>query len=210
MKRYISGMFLTVFMLLVLLPVRAEAASIDEVLLDSQGTVTIRSQHAAKEGVSSLQFSLSVESANAEQVKFDFDASNAKISEFRYDKESGKLNIYMAGADALFSENTNSLTVGKIVALDSNGETAVASVSVDSLKYVYGTEASEMGDEGLPKAVQIGTGGNPEPGQPTQQPQGTQEPVQPTQQPSGTQEPVQPTQQPSGTQEPVQPTQQPS
>ena len=161
MKKEISRLFMTALVPVTLFSMQVHAASGDGFMLDEKGTVTIVSEHAAKEGVSSLQFSLSVNSADASRVEFQFEGSNAKIADFRYDEGGKKLNVYLAGVDALFAENTDSLTVGRLVVLDGNGGNASAAVSVveDSLQYVYGTELKRMESVELPGTVQMGVPG---------------------------------------------------
>ena len=175
MRKYMLAAFLAVFVFAFLPSMQAQAQSSDGFELDGTGTVTLRSQHAAKEKVSSLQFSLTVESAEAVQVDFEFGQNNARIAEFRYDENEKKLNIYMAGVDALFAENTDALTIGKVIIRNGSGEEAAAKVSVveDSLQYVYGTELKQMDDVEIPAAVQLG-----EVPQETPPPVNTPEPVQ--------------------------------
>ena len=175
MRKYMLAAFLAVFVFAFLPSMQAQAQSSDGFELDGTGTVTLRSQHAAKEKVSSLQFSLTVESAEAVQVDFEFGQNNARLAEFRYDENEKKLNIYMAGVDALFAENTDALTIGKVIIRNGSGEEAAAKVSVveDSLQYVYGTELKQMDDVEIPAAVQLG-----EVPQETPPPVNTPEPVQ--------------------------------
>lgn len=190
MKKEISRLFMTALVPVTLFSMQVHAASGDGFMLDEKGTVTIVSEHAAKEGVSSLQFSLSVNSADASRVEFQFEGSNAKIADFRYDEGGKKLNVYLAGVDALFAENTDSLTVGRLVVLDGNGGNASAAVSVveDSLQYVYGTELKRMEGVELPGTVQMGAPPaaevTPEPPSPTQAP-----PEEPLETPPPTQAP---------------------
>lgn len=196
MKKEISRLFMTALVPVTLFSMQVHAASGDGFMLDEKGTVTIVSEHAAKEGVSSLQFSLSVNSADASRVEFQFEGCNAKIADFRYDEGGKKLNVYLAGVDALFAENTDSLTVGRLVVLDGNGGNASAAVSVveDSLQYVYGTELKRMESVELPGTVQMGVPGQtaappatevtPEPPSPTQAP-----PEEPLETPPPTQAP---------------------
>lgn len=144
---------------MILLPMQARAESSDEFLLDGKtGTVTICSQHAGEEALSSLQFSISIDSADADKISFEFGETNAKITEFRYDEETNRLNIYMAGVDPLFAKGGDTLTVGKIVVQDSNGNAVDANVSVveHSLQYVYGTELKPMDEVDDPGTVLIG------------------------------------------------------
>lgn len=132
------------------------AAEGDGLKVDDKGNVTLISSYAAQEGISSVCFSLSVNSEGAEDVRFRFDESAAKIQEFRYDKENKKLNIYIAGTEALIKEG-NSLSVGSIEVLNANGGVTSAEVSVTagSLMYVYGTELKWMADLETPGSVTI-------------------------------------------------------
>jgi len=143
MKKRIFNIVLLVFMFAVLLPVHALAANTnDEVQITDDGIITIVSEHAAKEGISSLQFGLLVQTTEQNvKVSFEFSDSMAKIAEFRYHEDSGVLNIYLAGTTALF-EDSAALSVGTVVVQDKDGKDVAAEVSVveDSLKYVYVTE----------------------------------------------------------------------
>lgn len=191
MKKYICFIMISVSLFAALLSLRAQAASGDGLRLDNGGTVTVVSQHAAKEGISSLCFSLSVESANGASVEFQFGESKAKILDYRYDAASGSLKVYLAGTEALFAEGTDALTVGKIKVLDGSGNEVTATVSAveNSLQYVYGTEVKTMLEVELPEAVQIG----PAPVQPPpSQPEGPSTPQNPStpQAPAATQAPA--------------------
>lgn len=158
MRKYLCNILIALFLFTALPSMRVLAAGRDGFWLDDGGTVTVVSQHAAKEEVSSLGFSLLVESDNADKVEFQFEESNAEILEFRYDENAKKLNIYVAGTEALFAEGTDSLTIGRIIVQDENGGEASAKVSVveDSLQYVYGAELKTMQELDLPEAVQLG------------------------------------------------------
>lgn len=159
MKKSILTAFLAFFMLVFLPSLRTQAESQDGFMLDGTGAVTLQSQHAAKEEVSSLQFSLTVETEGEAQVEFVFEPNHARIAEFRYDEAAKKLNIYMAGVDPLFEENADTLAVGKVVVRNGSGGEAVAKVSVveDSLQYVYGSELKLMEEVEIPEAVQLGS-----------------------------------------------------
>lgn len=158
MKKYLRNILIGLSMLIAMPSMRVLAAGRDGFRLDDGGTVTVVSQHAAKEEISSLGFSLLVESENADKVEFQFEESNAEILEFRYDENAKKLNIYVAGTEALFAEGTDSLTIGRVIVQDENGGEASAKVSVveDSLQYVYGAELKTMQELDLPEAVQLG------------------------------------------------------
>lgn len=150
------------FALLLPLQVCAEGSG-DGFRLDQSGTVTLDSSHAAKEGISSCCFSLTVEPENGNHVEFVFAGELAEIMEYRYNADERKLNIYMAGTDALFPEGTESLAIGKVVVTDGSGKNGKATVSVDegSLQFVYGSEARIMEDVDMPEAVKIDQTGDP-------------------------------------------------
>lgn len=160
MKKKIRNIAAVIWILAALLPIRVFAAGGDAFYLDGTGTVTLVSQHAAKEKISSLQFSLMVD--GAANVDFQFSASSAKVLEARYHKDTKILNIYLAGTKALFAENTDTLEIGKVLATDENGNNASATVSVvaDSLWYVYGNEQIQAQGLEVPDAVSIGSTGN--------------------------------------------------
>ena len=210
MKKYIVSMgIMVLFALVTVMPLKVHAQSGDGFLLDEEGNVTLVSDHAAKEEISSFQFSVKVDSAEAKSVEFQFGENSARVTEFRYDQAGDNLNVYVAGVDPLFEENTDTLDVGKIVILDGNGNPVPATVTVveDSLQYVYGTDLKTMTELDLPGAVQVNAREeeNPQPTMtpPTQEPGATATP-RPTQapgEPGPTQEPV-PTQEPGPTQEP--------
>ena len=180
MRKYSLAVFLAVFIFAFLPSMQVQAEGSDGFELDGTGTVTLRSQHAAKEEISSLQFSLTVDSAEAAQVEFEFGQNNARIAEFRYDENAKQLNIYMAGVDALFAENTEALTIGKIILRDNSGNAVDGTVSVveNSLQYVYGEELKPMESVEVPGAVLIGPSGQNPPPEQTPQPGVTPQPEQ--------------------------------
>ena len=95
MKKSILTAFLAFFMLVFLPSLRTQAESQDGFMLDGTGAVTLQSQHAAKEEVSSLQFSLTVETEGEAQVEFVFEPNHARIAEFRYDEAAwGNLGCF--------------------------------------------------------------------------------------------------------------------
>ncbi len=214
MRKYLSKVFVSILIIAALMPMRARAAGNDGLRLDEKGTVTVVSQHAAKEGISSLGFSLLVESADAVRVEFLFEESKAKVQDFRYDENANRLNIYLAGTEALFAEGTDALTIGKVIVLDAVGKEASAQVSVveDSLQYVYGTETKTMQEIDIPDVVHIGpstqpsqsTQAPPQTAEPTQAPPQTAEPTQAPSQTAGPTQTAEPTQAPPQTVEPTQ------
>lgn len=189
MRRYSIGVFV-VLVLAAMLPARARAEGAGGIRLDEKGTVTLVSSQMAEDEVSTMSFSISVDAVNAESAEFLFSESGAKILEYRYNREEKKLDVYIAGNTPLFSAGANSLTLGRVVVRDGNGgsTSATASVSAESLQYVYGTEVRMV--EGMESSGAVEIKGTDTDSQPTQPPtQPTQPPTQPTQ---PTQPPTQP------------------
>lgn len=181
MRRKIFKTSIIAFLLVFLLPGQVFAEEGEGLRVGSDGTVTLVSEYAAREGVSSISFSLSVDSANADKVAFRFNETNARIQDFRYDEENGKLSIYMAGTDALLEKDGGALSIGRIEILDGSGTETGASVSVSagSLMYVYGTELKWMSELELPGEVQVNASGGTT-ATPTPLPTPTQAPPQNT------------------------------
>lgn len=159
MKRDWKGMICMTLLAAMLLPGRVLAESGDGFRLDSSGQVTLDSGHAAKEGISSLCFCLTVEAGPGDTVAFEFAGSNASISEYRHNENDKTLNIYMAGTDPLFAGGAESLDIGRVVVRSGDGGegSAVVGVTENSLQYVYGAEARTMEGVSSPEAVQLGT-----------------------------------------------------
>lgn len=163
MKKNVMHISMTGLLLALLLPLQVFAeGSGDGFRLDQSGTVTLDSSHAAKEGISSCRFSLTVEPESGSHVEFAFAGDLAEIMEYRYNADEKKLNIYMAGTDPLFPTGTESLAIGKVVVTDGSGNSGKATVSVEegSLQFVYGSEARTMEDVDIPEAVMLGQTGS--------------------------------------------------
>lgn len=162
MKKNVMHISMTGLLLALLLPLQVLAeGSGDGFRLDQSGAVTLDSSHAAKEGISSCCFSLTVEPENGNHVEFVFAGDLAEIMEYRYNADEKKLNVYVAGKDSLFPAGTESLAIGKVVVTDGSGNSGTATVSVDegSLQFVYGAEARIMEDVAIPEAVKLGQSG---------------------------------------------------
>ena len=187
MKKYLYYILSVLFLSAILLPIQVRAAGRSGLKLDENVTVTVVLPRAVREGISSLGFSLSVEPAGEASAEFQFNGNMAEILEYRYDKSSGKLNVYVAGTEALFAEGTDSLTIGEVVVRDSSGREAAAGVSFveGSLQYVHGAELKTVTDMDLPGTVQIGSSSGMTP---ATTPPATQAPVV-TQPPAVTQAP---------------------
>ena len=188
MKKYLYKLLPALFLFVVLLPMQVRAAGRSGIRLDETGTVTVVLPQAAQEGISTLGFSLSVESSGEAAAEFQFDGNTAEILEYRYDGNTRKLNVYVAGTEALFTEGADSLTVGRVMVRDANGRETTARVSVveNSLQYVHETELKTVTDMDLPGTVQIGSSSTVTP---VVTPPVTQSPVA-TQFPSVTQSPT--------------------
>ena len=210
MRKFLRNILLTMSLLIFLLPMQARATGRDGFKLDGGGTVTLVSPYAVQEGISSLGFSLSVEPSGAADVEFQFEGSLAEILEYRYDKDNRKLNVYVAGTEALFAEGTDSLKVGRVIVRDANGGETAAKVSVveNSLQYVCGTELKTMENIDLPGTVQIGPSTGTTPVPEPQEPDDSDSQEDDTPAASQTQPPVQSagvTQKPQPTRTPARP-----
>ena len=186
MKKYIASTMITIFLLAVLWLVRTKAEEAEGLRIDDKGQVTLVSSYAAEEGICSMSFGLYVDAAAGDRIGFRFNESNGRIREFRYDEENHKLNIYIAGTEALMKNGGGPLVIGSIEVLDGNGSAAAATVSVaaGSLNYVDGTELKWMGELEPQEAVQINPSGGG-PAVPTPAPQPTPAPTpQPTSAPT--------------------------
>lgn len=162
-KKYGVLICAAMLVLALCMSVQASADSEDGFRLDSSGLVTLDSSHAAKEGISSLCFSLTVEPEDADKVEFVFSESSAEILEYSYRAGEKKLNIYMAGTSPLFTAGTESLSVGRVVVKDGDGKDREATVGVapDSLQFVYGSKLIKIEGVDIPEAVRIGSGQEP-------------------------------------------------
>ncbi len=147
MKKLIVRVMIALVAIAALLPIRAFAGE-DlkfQLSVDGTGAVTLVSSKAGGDGVSSIQFSLSVSSGNVADAGFEFSdevTGVAKVCDFRYHKETRTLNVYISGTNALFGTDKTQLAVGKAVAYDSNSQAATATFRAmqETVGYVYGEE----------------------------------------------------------------------
>lgn len=141
LKRILTGVF-AALTLTFLIPANAMASKeSDSIRTDDSGKVTIISNHAAKDSVTTLQLSLKVKTDTKAEISFGFSSENdAEIAEYRYDPETDLLNIYICSSEPLF-DNSNQLDLGIVSAKDKSGNTVSVNVDAveDSLKYVYHT-----------------------------------------------------------------------
>lgn len=168
MSKSILKKIFVILTLAVLLSVPALAADTgDRVEIGESGEVSVYSDHAGKEGISSIQLALTVEPTEpGTAVAFSFADTPAKIAEYRYHEETGTLNLYLAGTEFLF-DDSGCLRVGTVVNGEGNPLSASIRVVEDSLKYVYGNEIRTMsvdGAAGPPAEEEPPTEGEPGPG----------------------------------------------
>ena len=147
MKKFIAKVMIVLLTVTTLLPVHAFASGelTFQLSVDGTGAVALVSNKAGANGVSSVQFSLTVNSANASDAKFDFSdevKNTAKVYESRYHTETKTLNIYISGTNPLFGADKTRLEIGKAIAYNSSQQAVTAGFLVvqDSLAYVYGEE----------------------------------------------------------------------
>lgn len=110
-----------------------EGGAADDVLIAEDGTVTLRSDHAAAEGVSSVQLKLTAEAAEGESLGFSFSSAlEGRLTKAAV-KEDG-LYLYIAGAQPLMSGETRQLVLGTVTGAQSGS----VALEEGSLAYVYG------------------------------------------------------------------------
>lgn len=156
MKKQILKLTFTALMLVMLLPVyllAAEAA--DSVKTNNRGKVVLFSDHAEKDGITTLQFSLEVKTDKDADITMEFNNNiTAKIMEYRYHDDTNRLNIYISGTEPIF-DNSDSLNIGTINAKDNSGKDVEFNITVikDSLKCVYENEAIDSQLDGPPMII---------------------------------------------------------
>ncbi|MCI8554001.1 MAG: hypothetical protein HFJ80_03545 [Clostridiales bacterium] len=180
MKKFAISMAIAAFTFIAVLPVQvfaAEKQRIELVPSGNQTEVILHLPQAAAEGTSSLQLSLKI-TANTAQTNVEFLPSSqlpAKVVESRYHRETETLNIYLAGTQPLFDEQSPALSLGRVTVDTAAADGVAAKVSVieDSLKLVTGTElvVQKNGVE-YPDAVELVVGnGGVGPTSPDEQPE---------------------------------------
>lgn len=145
------------------------AAESNEIKLEASGSeasLELYFPQAAAEDIASMQVSVSVR-ADSDSVDLEFipdSGLSAKIVESRYQRETGRLNIYIAGTEPLFSAS-GFTKVGKVKVSTSGSNAASASVSVveDSVKFVRSGELVSP-DADYPASVTVTALGQSSPG----------------------------------------------
>lgn len=161
MRKYLTGMIMAVFTLILALPFSAQASEQEAIYLEADGdSVKVRLSLPGADGAmfSSLKLTLNVASDSAENLdaSFQFDPSlsgKAKVQEARYQAEKDTLNVYIAGRDALFEKGEDTITLGKVCASD---KAFTVEVKEDCLTVAEGSKGRTVKLERLPQPVLAG------------------------------------------------------
>ena len=109
------------------------AGAADDVLIAEDGTVTLRSDHAAAEGISSVQLKLTAEAADGESLGFSFsEALEGRLTKAAATEDG--LYLYIAGAQPLMSGGADQLVLGAVT----GAQPGSIALEEGSLAYVYG------------------------------------------------------------------------
>ena len=141
MKRSIYKTFIPALVLLgLLLAVAAAPCALaaegpaplaDDVLVASDGTVTLQSGHAGPEGICSVQLSLALEEGAEGALSFRFDGGLDSRITYVAERE-GVLYIYIAGAEPLMNSGVSQLVLGTV----SGASPESVALVEDSLQFV--------------------------------------------------------------------------
>lgn len=161
MKKYLIPIMMAVFVFIAILPMQILAAETESIDLQVNGTktaVVVTLPQAVGEKTSSLQLSLKVEAAKLDELSVSFafqEGIEGKVMEYRYNKNTGMLNVYIAGTNPLFTEDSLQLGNVSIETTDKNGVTARVSVVENSLKVVKGTKTEDISIMNYPTPVEV-------------------------------------------------------
>ena len=142
MKKYMISMIVAVFAFIAMLPTPIYAAETgDNVVIsdnkDGSANVSLTMPNAAREKVSTIKVTLSVEPKNTgdDSVIFTFAQAieqNTKVHEFRYHSDTSRLTIYVSDSDPLFADGESTLLLGAIKA-DSQFKVSVEPEAVSAI-----------------------------------------------------------------------------
>ena len=110
-------------------------APLDDVLVASDGTVTLQSGHAGPEGICSVQLALALEEGAEGSLSFRFDGGLGSRITYATERE-GVLYIYVAGAEPLMDSGASQLVLGTV----SGASPESVALVEDSLQFVYGRQ----------------------------------------------------------------------
>lgn len=137
MKKLLATLLLGAALAVASLPVSAQETN-GTVTLTADGNaaaVSLALPQEAAQGVQALRLSFEVESTEPVEAEFVFDAAlPGTVQQYRYDSATGRLNVYVAGRDALLPGGSASL--GEVRVASSQAATATVRVAQDSLELV--------------------------------------------------------------------------
>ena len=169
MRKYLTGMIMAVFVLLLALPFPVRAEGREAVYLEAEGdSVKVRLTLPGADGamLSSIKLTLNVTSNGGESLdpSFQFDSAlsgKAKVQEVRYQAGNETMNVYLAGNEALFAKGEDTITLGKVYAA---GGAFMVEVKEDALTVAEGSKGRTVQLEKLPEPVLAGSRGSGDPG----------------------------------------------
>lgn len=150
MKQVRNKLYLRLAMLGLLVPLQVHAAGQDSVELNPNGTkvdVSLEMSNAPQEKITTVAVSLEVKADGQEKVTVDFQFSaNLSGTEhgYVYNEDTGRLDIYVASASSLFSEEKLNLGSVQVVPVDS---TKTVSANISYCQNSFQTANSSYGDK---------------------------------------------------------------
>ncbi len=166
MKQVRNKLYLWLVMSGLLVPLQVHAAGQDSVGLSQDGSkvaVSLEMSNAPQEKITTVAVSLEVKTDGQEKVTVDFQFSpelSGTEHGYVYNEDTGRLDIYVASASSLFSEER--LNLGSVQVLPVNAEKTV-STNISYRPNSFQTANSSYGDktpmvEGAPASVDIKVG----------------------------------------------------
>lgn len=148
MKKKITAIMIVCSLLLTMVPLQAFAAGNEEdaLILEASGNtliVKLKLPNAAGEKLSSVQLSLNLDTGAFLDFQFDQQvAGRAKVYEAYYGQDRRQANVYIAGTEPLFANDT--LTIGSIKVEAGGSPAAVGEVQGRSVLAVRGSKVEDM------------------------------------------------------------------
>ncbi len=140
MKKRFAILLSAVILLLALSWTASAQDAVGTVTMTADGdraAVTLSLPAQEVDGITSLRLSFDVQTDDAATVEFVFDEGlQSSVQQARYNASAGRLTIYLAGRQAVFTEGTVSL--GEIRLSASQDLTATVQVQEDSLRLANG------------------------------------------------------------------------
>ncbi len=150
MKQVQNKLYLGLAMLGLLVPLQVNAAGQDSVELSQEGSkvaVSLEMSNAPQEKITTVAVSLEVKADGQEKVTVDFQFS-AQLSGtehgYVYNEDTGRLDIYVASATSLFSEETLNLGSVQVQPVDAS---KTVSANISYCQNSFQTANSSYGDK---------------------------------------------------------------